>query len=190
MELLTRNHDGKAASGDWGRRILKGVGAANRAVIAVLILGLALLVNGEVLLRYFFNLPLSQIVEYTQTAFIWASSLGAASAVAFGTHLAVDILAHRVTGRGRVVLRVISAAAALAFGVLLTYHGFEYLQLVREEHLVVTQLPVGIQAAALPCAGLVMAFYGVLMLLQVFRPDGGTPDSEEIFGVHKDGNLI
>lgn len=94
--------------------------------VACLCLGATVVVTTmQVALRYGFNSPQTWAEEVSRYLLAWIILLGAAIAVARGTHIRVDILQTLVTGvRSRRVLRFVQGGVELFAYSVLFYSGF------------------------------------------------------------------
>ena len=78
-------------------RLFKAV----EAVLAALLLGMLLMVFGNVVLRYVFNSGLDVSEELSRHFFVWLTFIGAIVAMHDGTHLGVDSLVRKLPRRGK-----------------------------------------------------------------------------------------
>ncbi len=76
------------------------------AALAALLLGMVLMVFGNVVLRYAFNSGISVSEELSRFFFIWLTFIGAVLAAHEGAHLGVDMLLTRLSRKGRIVCLV------------------------------------------------------------------------------------
>ncbi|GAB7389094.1 TRAP transporter small permease [Bacillaceae bacterium] len=76
-------------------------------IMAVSLAGMAILVFGNVVLRYVFNSGITWSEEMSRFLFIWMTFLGAIGALRDNEHLGVDILIKRLSpGKKRVVYTI------------------------------------------------------------------------------------
>ncbi|MFT3717532.1 TRAP transporter small permease [Pseudorhodoferax sp.] len=80
-------------------RVFKAV----EAVLAVLLLGMVLMVFGNVVLRYVFNSGIEVSEELSRFFFIWLTFIGAIVAMREGAHLGMDNFVSRLSRRGKLV---------------------------------------------------------------------------------------
>lgn len=73
------------------------------AVLAALLLGMVLMVFGNVVLRYAFNSGIVVSEELSRFFFVWLTFLGAVVAMHEGTHLGMDGFVSRLSRRGKLV---------------------------------------------------------------------------------------
>jgi len=74
---------------------------AVEAVLAALLLGMVLMVFGNVVLRYAFNSGIVVSEELSRFFFVWLTFLGAIVAMHEGSHLGMDSLVARLGRRGK-----------------------------------------------------------------------------------------
>jgi len=73
------------------------------ALLAALLLGMVIMVFGNVVLRYVFNSGLQVSEELSRFFFIWLTFIGAIVAMQDGTHLGIDSFINRLSRRGKLV---------------------------------------------------------------------------------------
>jgi TRAP-type C4-dicarboxylate transport system permease small subunit len=76
---------------------------AVEAVLASLMLGMVVMVFGNVVLRYFFNSGIVVSEELSRFFFVWLTFVGAIVAVRDGTHLGMDNVVARLSRRGKLL---------------------------------------------------------------------------------------
>jgi TRAP-type C4-dicarboxylate transport system permease small subunit len=95
---------------------------AIETVLAALLLGMVVMVFGNVVLRYAFNSGIMVSEELSRIFFVWLTFVGAIVAVRDGTHLGVDSFVCKLSRRGKLVclalsqLIVIGCCAMLFWG--------------------------------------------------------------------------
>jgi TRAP-type C4-dicarboxylate transport system permease small subunit len=145
-----------------GGKIADGSVTGIRMVLAVLMLGLVALISVEVILRFFFNLPLDSVTEIASLLFIWLSMLGAAAAVPLAAHMAVHPLDNRAGPVATVALRAVTTAAALAFGIFMTVSGNQFTASLAGQTLPVTGVSSMWEASAFPVCGVLMIVFTLI----------------------------
>lgn len=102
-------------------RSVEALAWAGGVIATLLVLVVLGLVTYAVSQRYFTGGPLTwadDLSSYLLVAFV---ALGVAEAFRRGDHIAIDLLADRLTGRGRRVLAVWSNLGVVVFGAVLTW---------------------------------------------------------------------
>jgi TRAP-type C4-dicarboxylate transport system permease small subunit len=96
-------------------RLFQGV----EALLAALLLGMVLMVFGNVVMRYGFNSGITVSEELSRFFFVWLTFIGAIVAMRDGAHLGMDNLVARLSRRGKLVCLSVSQALTLACCVML-----------------------------------------------------------------------
>ena len=148
-----------------------------RFLLVVLMSAIVIDVLLQVFSRYLFNAPLSFTDELASFLLIWLGLLGAAYATGENQHLAIDLLAMRVSPASQRRLEVIVAGLVVVFalavlimgGSWLVYTGFLFGQLSAS-----LQLSLGYVYLILPIAGVLITYYSID---NTFRRHQPTPNS-------------
>ena len=85
-----------------------------------------ILVNLNVVFRYFLNNPIKWTDEVVTSLFIWTVFMGSAYAHRRHAHLGVDIVVNLVHGKGREVIEFVMDVLQILILVLLTYISAQY----------------------------------------------------------------
>jgi TRAP-type transport system small permease protein len=80
------------------------------AVLAFLLLGMVLMVFGNVVLRYAFNSGIGVSEELSRFFFVWLTFIGAIVAMHDGTHLGMDTVVSKLSRRGKLICMALSQA--------------------------------------------------------------------------------
>jgi TRAP-type C4-dicarboxylate transport system permease small subunit len=136
------------------KRIVEGYFHLLRALIALLLAGMVILVFGNVVLRYGFNLGITVSEEVSRWMFVWLTFLGAIIAMKEYGHLGVDMLVKRLPPAGKKLCLIASQ-------LLMLYAVWLFLQGSWQQ----TQINLDVKA---PASGASMAlFYGVGVVFSV-----------------------
>jgi len=92
---------------DRGFRLLE-------AALAALLLGMVVMVFGNVVLRYVFNSGITASEELSRIFFVWLVFIGAVVAMRDGSHLGMDTVVARLGRRGKLACLVAGEAVVLA----------------------------------------------------------------------------
>ena len=84
------------------------------------------LVNVNVIFRYFLNNPIKWTDEVVTSLFVWTVFMGSAYAHRRHAHLGVDIVVNLVKGRAKTVVEIIVEILEIAILLLLTYISAQY----------------------------------------------------------------
>ena len=102
--------------------MLKRVFKAIDALLAALLLGMVLMVFGNVVLRYAFNSGIVVSEELSRFFFVWLTFIGAIVAMHEGSHLGMDSVVGKLSRRGKLVclgcsqLLILMCCAMLVWG--------------------------------------------------------------------------
>ena len=135
-----------------------------------------LLVNVEVVLRFFLSLPLDGLSEVVLLLFPWLSLMGAA--VAFDTNdanVALHLLDGRLSERAKARIEVFVGLTALAFGLFLILQGANYAMMTRGETSNTLEISRSWEIFAFPVSGLLIIAYSLRSIWMRIRGRGETP---------------
>jgi len=90
-------------------------------LLAALLLGMVVMVFGNVVLRYVFNSGLLVSEELSRFFFIWLVFIGGIVAAQNGTHLGVDSFVNRIGRRGKLICSAICQLLILLCCTILFY---------------------------------------------------------------------
>ena len=146
-----------------------------RRLLVVLMSAIVIDVLAQVFSRYLFNAPLGFTDELAGFLLIWVGLLGSAYATGEKQHLAIDLLATRVSPAAQRRLEVVvtlltvlfAGAVLIVGGIWLMYTGFLLGQLSAS-----LQLSLGYVYAIVPLTGVLIAYYSVD---NTFRRDAARP---------------
>jgi TRAP-type C4-dicarboxylate transport system permease small subunit len=146
------------------RRFDRGLCVANQAVLAALLAIMALLVFGNVVLRYVFGISLSWVEELTRYMMIWLAWLGAGLALREGAHIAIDTLQQALPDAGTRIVRVAVLAAMIGFFGALVWLGWRYSIFAWRQQTAVLRLPAGLVYLAIPIGSGLMLLHLLLTM--------------------------
>jgi len=84
------------------------------------------LVNANVIMRYFFNTPIHWAEEVVTSLFVWTVFIGSAYAYRKHSHLGVDILVNILPDKVRRVVKAVMSVIELFVLMMLTWISAEY----------------------------------------------------------------
>ena len=84
------------------------------------------LVNANVIMRYFFNTPIHWAEEVVTSLFVWTVFIGSAYAYRKHSHLGVDILVNILPNKVRTVVKSVMSVVELFVLMMLTWISAEY----------------------------------------------------------------
>jgi len=140
--------------------------------LAVLMAGMVLLILWQVFTRFALRDPSSVTEELVRFGLIWVSLLGAAYGFGKKLHLSMDLLARRMSPRGRIGLDIFIQISVIAFALLVLVIGgsrLVNLTLALGQTSAALQIKRGYVYLALPFSGWVVIFYAALSLSERLR---------------------
>lgn len=138
--------------------------------IVGLVAVMAVLINLEVVFRYFLQSSLGWVEEGARLTLTWLTFLGAAVAVRRRAHFHLSLVADRLSPGPRRVVRAASSLIVAVFSAVLTWFGAMILPSAWVQRYHVLGLSVGWAYLAIPVGGALMLIYATLQLVEVLRP--------------------
>lgn len=135
---------------------------------AALLLGILVLVFGNVVLRYGFNSGILMSEELSRWLFVWLTFLGAIVALNERAHLGTDMLVRRLGRSGRIVCFVLAQAGMLYVTWLLLSGSIAQAKLNMDVTAPVSGLPVAVfysSGILFGISALVLLGYGLVRLV-------------------------
>ena len=97
------------------------------AIITAVTLSICVvLVNANVIMRYFFNSPIRWAEEVVTSLFVWTVFIGSAYAYRKHSHLGVDILVNLMPPKMKAVVKSVMSVVELAVLTMLTWISSQY----------------------------------------------------------------
>ncbi len=148
---------------------------AGFAILTTLIAVLTLQVAGRQLPGLFF--PWTE--EVSRFLFVWLAFLGTALAVQRNAHVAIHVFADR-TGPGvQLVLGLITRSLVVGFALIMVYYGLRLCMTTRMVSTVL-RLPMWLPYAAIPVAGMLIVFHGLIGMLRLLADAYDRQKSSEV----------
>ena len=139
--------------------------------------GMFACVLAQVVFRYFLGDPLVWSDELARYLFVWCSFLGWVIAARKRSHLSVSSVADRLPPKGRALLALVGALAALLFAALLVYYGGRIAARNWDVETTSLAISIGVVYAIVPVAAVAVALHALAdarSAVQVLRsPEGG-----------------
>ncbi|MBL8700504.1 MAG: TRAP transporter small permease [Alphaproteobacteria bacterium] len=140
-------------------RIADALRRVEEAVAIGLVIAIAVILNLQVVCRYFLDSPLIWPEEIARLSLIWLTYVGCAAVAARGGHIAVDMLVARLPDAAR---RRAFAAIELVLGVvfaILAWLALRLAQSLAGMETAATEIPMAWLAAPLVVGGVLSAFH-------------------------------
>lgn len=149
------------------------------AIITGVTLALAtIIVNANVLMRYFFKSPLYWAEEVATGLFVWTVFVGSSYAYRRHAHLGVDILVNALPGKIRSVVKFTIKILELLILVMLTYVSVLYVSNTWDKLSNTLRMPSWYIAIAVPLGFGLSLVYSIIFLgmdlKAVLKKEGGT----------------
>ena len=154
-------------------------------VICVLMAAMVVNVLWQVFTRFVLRNPSSFTEEAARYMMIWVGLLGSAYAAGRKSHLALDLITSRFYGGRKRVSEFIIHAVVLLFALTVMLGGgvrLVWIQLSLGQQSAALQVKLGYVYLAVPLAGLFIAFYSAIFLLEALR--GETEAAEQSSGLN------
>jgi TRAP-type C4-dicarboxylate transport system permease small subunit len=153
---------------------------AVEAVLAMLLLGMVVMVFGNVVLRYLFNSGIAVSEELSRYFFVWLTFIGAIVAMHDGTHLGMDNYVSTLSRRGKLVCLTVCQGLILLCCAMLFWG-----TLRQHEVNATTTAPVtGMSMIWVFGVGYVTSFFiAVLALQKLWRIATGSITDDELIAI-------
>ena len=138
----------------------KAIGFINQSIAAIGISAGVALAFANVVARFVFDASLTWAAELTVFFFLWSAFFGAAYCFKKDAHIAVTIVLDIVPTSVAKVFLVISHLITMCFLIVVSYYGYEYLELVieLEERSIDLDIPMWIPYLVIPISFAFAAF--------------------------------
>jgi TRAP-type transport system small permease protein len=157
------------------KRMAKSVDIALAILIVVMLITVCL----QVFFRYVLEKPLSWSEELARYAFVWVSFLGAAMALGKRLHFGVDYFVAKFPPRFSAGLEVGTNLLILIFVLVVIVKGYETALPASFMRSAGMNLRMDVVFAAIPVAGIIMAYYVIRQTLDAFFKMIGRPGGDE-----------
>ena len=159
---------------------------ALKAVIALCLAVMVVLVFGNVVLRYVFNSGITVSEELSRWLMVWLTFLGAIVALREHAHLGVDTLVRALPASGKRICFVLSYSLMLFADWLLLSGSWKQIIITAGDRAPATNLSVGLFYGA----GLVFGIWaGVILIYDLFRVLTGAASEDDLVAVRESEEL-
>lgn len=159
----------------------RGLVQANRWLLIVLLLAMAIIIFSNVVLRYTTGDSIIWAEEVARQMMIWVAFLGAGLALRFGGHVAIDNLHRAVSTRMARVLRGLVVVGLSVFFIFMAVASSDYVWRTRFQSTAATDISISFIYAAMP-VGFVLMLVHLLCIARAYIADGSYEQSDEIDG--------
>ena len=162
-------------------RFERGLVAANRWLLIVLLLAMAIIIFSNVVLRYTTGDSIIWAEEVARHMMIWVAFLGAGLALRFGGHVAIYSLHRAVSLRAARVLRAVVVLGLSVFFIFMTVASSDYVWRTRFQSTAATDIPISFIYAAMP-VGFVLMLVHLLLVARTYILEGEFASSKDMDG--------
>lgn len=146
---------------------MRWVVLTEQALAAAFLFVIVVTMAAQVVARYAFGAPFSWSEEVARLALIWMTFLAAAFVLAEGRHIAVDVLSHRMSIRGRLRMECFSHCVVAVTGLLLLIGGLRFVWYVGKVGSPSLEISMSWWYGAVSVGLLLMTIHSVVNLAQV-----------------------
>jgi TRAP-type C4-dicarboxylate transport system permease small subunit len=152
--------------------VRRGIDALLGSAICVLMAAMVINVLWQVFTRFVLRNPSSFTEEAARYMMIWVGLLGSAYATGKKSHLALDLITGRLQGGRKRASEIIIQSVVLVFTLAVMVGGggrLVWIQLSLGQQSAALQLKLGYVYLAVPLAGVFIAFYTLVFLVEAFQ---------------------
>ena len=158
------------------RLILKNLDAI---VTSVTLLSCVILVNANIIMRYFFSAPIKWSEEVVTGLFVWTCFIGSAYAYRRHEHLGVDILVKMLPGKAKKGVSLVIQIIEIAVLAMLFYVAAQYVMNSWHRVTDVLMMPRWYFSIAVPIGFGWSLLYAVYYFIQDLRGKGKEDESHD-----------
>lgn len=142
-------------------------------LIALLLAAMTAVTFVQVVARYVFNYSFVWALELTGVMFAWLIFLGMSYGVRVGAHIGVDAVVRLLGRKAARRVGIVAATACLAYAVLVTIGGAQYVRKMYEVGILMQDLPFEqwIPRLVLPLGFAILGLRFAWVLLRMLRGD-------------------
>jgi C4-dicarboxylate transporter DctQ subunit len=149
--------------------LMRWIEHLEEGLIAFLLAAMTVITFMQVVARYVFNYSFVWALELTGVLFAWLIFVGMSYGVRVGAHIGVDALVKSLGARAARVLGVIAAVLCLAYALIVTVGGYQYVSKMYDVGILMQDMPVQqwIPRAILPVGFALLAIRFAQVLYQL-----------------------
>lgn len=147
--------------------LVRIVSLGEQTLAALCLFMIVTTMGSQVFARYVFGAPFSWSEELARLSLIWMTFLAAAFVMAEGRHIAVDVLSHRLSTRGKLWLECLSHCIVAGTCMVLLVGGSRFVWYVGKVASPSLGIPKSYWYGAVSVGMLLMAIHSIVNLLQV-----------------------
>ncbi len=148
------------------------------AIASLLLACAVVLMSLQVVLRFVFSEPQPWAEEINRYCFVWATFLGAAIAVAKGTHIRVTVLIDRLGPAWRARADRLDGLVCLIAFAFVAWFGLVNVWAWRNQtFFTIPAIPQAVFSLAVPVGAILMSIYALRRLVSRPADQGGMPEA-------------
>lgn len=144
-------------------------------VVGTIVVVMAVLINVEIVARYFLNQPVGWSDELSRVLMVWLTFLGSAIAVGRGSHLGLNVIGRRLGERQLGLLNAVVFLIIIVFSIAVLWQGIDATRTAFRQTLTMTEISVGWQYLAAPVSAALALAYSIRNIVNRREPIA-TPD--------------
>lgn len=151
------------------KALLRIVDRLLSGTLVVLVAAMVASVTWQILSRYLFVVPAAWTEELARFLLIWIGMLGAAYAYRKHSHLGLDLLSGKLTGKGEAGLNIFTHLLCLSFAsIVLVVGGGSLVKMTWElrQYSAAIGLPIAFVYAVIPVSGALIGLFAIFGMLQ------------------------
>ncbi|MBN2413971.1 TRAP transporter small permease [candidate division KSB1 bacterium] len=153
---------------------IKKIDALLLGFLMILMVLMVLDVSWQVITRYLTPKPSPFTEELAAFFMMWIGILGGAYALRQKAHLGIDVLTQNLTGKKKLFVELFIHSMVILFSLLVLIWGglrLVFIQLYLNQLSAVLQIPMGYIYIVLPLTGILLIFYSIFFIFELFKPD-------------------
>ncbi len=165
-------------------RVVDAVTSALIFVAGVALVVLIAIFGWLVYGRYVINSTPTWVEQASLLIIVIITFFGAAAGIRERTHLSVEFFRDALPESGRLILRTISDLLLVAFGGLMTYHGFQLALFTQNTRIPLLNISESWKSLPMVIGGMLIALFSIYHIYRRFeaRRNGGQPYDTDAFG--------
>jgi TRAP-type C4-dicarboxylate transport system permease small subunit len=149
-------------------RIIDAINKIVSIVLSLVLAVMSLLIFTQVLTRYVVNVSLTWSEEAARYLMVYSVFLGAALAIRYQKHVAIEILSESINEKKRKILKMIILIICIVFFFMLLVKGIDILHHVGNQKSPALRIPMTIPYAAIPLGAGLLILNSVAVILEMF----------------------
>jgi TRAP-type transport system small permease protein len=134
----------------------------------------------QIILRYFFDNPLSWTDEVSRLCAVWLTFLGSSAVLRYKQHISLDFLPESLSGKPRLFLDVVILCLVGVFSGMMAIYGYSMMIKIWFMHTAALEIPQGIFYIPIFLGGCLLILEAFSQILQEVKFAGDTKPKEDI----------